>query len=90
MEAFCDIFMQYFIGNTTDGMKNYGSVWLHKFVIIFKCITFQAFPRLDSYFQDMTYSDDVKSEVRKGIYRLKLQVFCFGNTKYTAEITQLH
>ena len=73
--------MQYFIGNTTDGMKNYGSVWLHKFVIIFKCIAFQAFSRLDSYCQDMTYSDDVKSEVRKGIYRLKLQVFCFGNTK---------
>jgi hypothetical protein len=36
---------------------------------------------MDSYFQDVTYSDDVKSEVRKGIYRLKLQVFCFGNTK---------
>ena len=82
--------MQYFIGNTTDGMKNYGSVWLHKFVKIFKCINCQTFPRLDSYFQDMTYSDDVKSEVLKGIYRLKLQVFCFGNTKYTAEITHLH
>jgi hypothetical protein len=65
-------------------MKNYGSVWLHKFVKILKCITFQAFPRLDSYFQDMTYSDDVKSEVRKGIYRLKLLVFCFGDTKDTA------
>jgi hypothetical protein len=62
--------MQYFIGNTTDGMKNYGSVWLHNVVIIFKCITFQAFSRLDSYvyFQDMTYSDDMKSEVCSGIY----------------------
>jgi hypothetical protein len=75
--------MQYFIGSTTDGMKNYGSVWLHKFVKIFKRFTFQTFPRLDSYFQDMTYSDDVRSEVLKGIYmyRLKLQLFCFGNTK---------
>jgi hypothetical protein len=82
--------MQYFIGNTTDGMKNYGSVWLHKFVKIFKCINCQTFPRLDFYFQDMTYFDDVKSEVRKGIYQKNLQGFCFGNTKYTAEITQLH
>jgi hypothetical protein len=54
---------------------------------------FSNLPSPRFLFKDMMYSDDVRSEVCKGIYRLKLQVFCFGNTKdkfvwYTIELIE--